>query len=514
MKVFSSGDIKFLEKCAVESGVTMEQLMDKAGSAVAAFMKRLGEVSGKSAVIICGKGNNGGDGFVCARKLKAVGANVTVVTAQGNPVTDLAKNAFSKLPAEIRVLPWPDKKFEIEGLIEKADFLVDAVFGFGFRGRLDESLERLSEIYNHARGIKIAADLPSGAQCDTGRVEGQCFKSGYTVSFTGLKPANVLNPATAFCGKNVVAPVGIDKSMVEAFPSAFSVIRESDVKKVLPLRPAQSNKGDFGRLLMLCGSYGMAGACIMAARGALRSGVGLVDIAVHKELYPIIAASVPEAVFTVLDFDSNPGGSGETLFSALKKASAVLIGCGLGADASRYVSTVLKFAECPIVLDADAINYIAKNPEELAAARAPVVLTPHPGEMGRLTGKTALSVQLERYNTAKKFAAEHMVYTVLKGAGTLIAAPDGEMRINVTGNSGMAKGGSGDVLAGVIGALLAQGMEPEEACSAGAYIHGRAGDKCALKFSKTSMLPTDLIEALADVFLELEKTDSVNSVPD
>lgn len=507
MKVFSSADIRFLEKCAVESGVTMAQLMETAGSAVAAFVKKLGDPAGKKTVILCGKGNNGGDGFVAARRLCRWGARVTVILTCGKPSTELASDAFAKMPEEVQVIDWEEKKFEAETRMEEAEILIDAIFGFGFRGKPEGSLPRLLEAANKSAALKIAVDLPSGAECDTGKVEGACFCADYTVTFTGVKPANVLNPATGYCGKNVIAPVGIDKSMVESFPSAFSVIKEPSVRQILPKRKSQSNKGDYGRLLMLCGSYGMIGACIMAARAALRSGVGLLNLAVTKELYPMIAPSVPEAVFTVMDFSGEEASkeSGEKLFEALKKSTAVLLGCGMGQEAGKYVSTVLKFAECPIVLDADGINYIAGNIEELAAARAPVILTPHPGEMGRLVGKTAFLIQKDRYETAKRFAREHGVYTVLKGAGTLVAAPDGEVRINVNGNPGMAKGGSGDVLAGVIGALAAQGIPAIDACAAGVYIHGRAGDLCAAKFSQAAMLPTDLVETLPQVFLELDR---------
>lgn len=505
MKVFSAGDIKFLENCAVESGVSMAQLMEKAGSAVAAFVRKLGEPAGKRIVILCGKGNNGGDGFVAARKLQRWGAQVTVVLACGKPKTELAQAAFAQMPGEIPVVDWEEKKYETESLLESADYVVDAIFGFGFKGKPEGSLPRLLEQANHSHGVRISVDLPSGAECDTGKVEGACFRADYTVAFTGVKPANVLNPATGYCGKNVIAPVGIDKTMVESFPSAFSVIKEASVRELLPARAPQSNKGDYGRLLMLCGSYGMVGACIMAARGALRSGVGLLNLAVTREIYPMVAPAVPEAIFTVLDFSSEESGkaSGEKLFEALRKATAVLVGCGMGDEAGKYVGTVLKFAECPVVLDADGINYISAHIDELAVARAPVILTPHPGEMARLVGKTAFLVQKDRYETAKRFAREHGVFTVLKGAGTLVAAPDGEVRINVNGNPGMAKGGSGDVLAGIIGSLAAQGLEPMDACGAGVYLHGRAGDLCAEKLSITSMLPTDLVEELPAVFLEL-----------
>lgn len=505
MKVYTSGDIRFLEKCAVESGVTMAMLMEKAGSAVAAFtMKQFGR--DKKIIILCGKGNNGGDGFVCARRLAKIQAQVTVILADGKPKTELAQNAFASLPEAVEIIDWEENKYRTETLLENADIIVDAVFGFGFAGEVEanSSLARLIGSANKSAANKIAVDLPSGAQCDTGKVKGVCFRADYTVTFTAIKPANVLSPSAGFCGKNVIAPVGIEKSMVDAYPSSFSVIKESMAASRMLTRDPQGNKGSFGRLLMICGSYGMAGACIMAAKGALRSGVGLLNIAVPKEIYPIIASQIPEAIYTVLDGDA---GDAE-LFSALKAASACLIGCGLGALADRYVPAVLRFAECPVILDADAINYVAKNIEELARTKNSVILTPHPGEMARLIGKTAYLVQENRFLTAKSFAAEYGVYTVLKGAGTLIAAPDGEMQLNITGNVGMAKGGSGDVLAGIISSLCAQGLGAMDACCLGVYVHGKAGDVCARRLSVTSMLPTDLAESLPEVFLRLETIKS------
>lgn len=506
MNVYTSSDIKLLENATVESGTTMEQLMDKAGSAVAAFIFRQWEVKGKRVAIVCGKGNNGGDGFVCAGILKRRGAEVSVILAMGNPSTELARNAYNSMPEGIDIINWESDMFRCESILDNADFVVDAVFGFGFRGKIEGSLGKLMERAGSSKGVRIAVDLPSGAECDTGKVAGACFTADYTVTFTGMKPACVLYPAVDYCGMNVIAPVGIDKSALETYPSTFSVIKEKYAASLLPKKDPQGNKGSFGRLLMICGSYGMIGASVMAARAALRSGVGLLNMAVTKDIYPIIAPMVPEAIFTVMDFtdEVSCNESGEALFSALKAATACLIGCGLGKEASRYVSTVLKFASCPVILDADALNYAAKDPEELAGKSYPVIVTPHPGEMARLTGKTVHIVQQDRFNTAKNFASEYGVYTVLKGAGTLIASPDGEIKINTTGNAGMAKGGSGDVLAGIIASLAAQGMEPMDACSLGVYVHGKAGDYCAEKLSKTAMLPTDLIEELPSVYLKLE----------
>lgn len=505
MKVFTSSEIRFLEQCSAEAGTNLGQLMEKAGSAIAAFLKRQLELKDKNLVVLCGKGNNGGDGFVCARRLASLGHKVDVILAQGEPQTELAKEAFSRLK-DVNILDWSKNKYEIEGILEQADVIVDAVFGLGFHGAVDSIVERLLSTANKSKALRVAADLPSGAECDTGKVEGCCFTADYTLTFTSVKPANVIHPASGYCGKNVVVPVGIDKRLVESLPSTFSVINENITASLFRRRNPQSHKGNYGRLLMICGSYGMAGAAIMAARAALRCGIGLLNLVVSKECYPIIAATIPEAIFTVTDFstDESTKESGEALFEALKKSTACVIGCGLGSEASRYINTVLLFAHCPVVVDADGINYLAENPEELTKAKTDVILTPHPGEMSRLTGKTILQVQMDRLSVAKKFSREYQVYTVLKGSGSLVVSPEGDVRLNTTGNPGMARGGSGDVLAGMIGAFAAQGMHPADAATAGVFIHGKAGDICANKLSQTAMLPTDIIEVLPEVFKKIE----------
>ena len=280
------------------------------------------------------------------------------------------------------------------------------------------------------------------------------------------------------------------------------------VQRVLNPRSPETNKGDYGRLLCLVGSEGMAGAAAMSVRAALRSGAGLVNAAVPRSIYPLVASRAEEAVYTLLDEGISAPlteASQEELDASLRRADAVLIGCGIGTGrmAGALLQRCLLGAEKPIVIDADGINLLAHHIDILKTIHAPLVLTPHPGEMARLTGRTVEDVQRHRLATACSFARENGVTLVLKGAGTIVAAPDGRAWINLTGNAGMAKGGSGDVLAGMIGSLLAQGCAPEEAAAAAVWLHGTAGDRCAARLSQAAMLPTDLIEELPSVFLEL-----------
>ncbi len=273
-------------------------------------------------------------------------------------------------------------------------------------------------------------------------------------------------------------------------------------------RPDDSNKVTLGSLLCICGSYGMAGAAIMAGKAALRCGIGLLKIAVPKSIYPVCATNILESVYYPLEETSNGVISSKNtdfLLEMCEKSSAVVIGCGLSVcdDTKNLVQSVITNCEKPLVIDADALNCICNKPEFLKNLKAPAIITPHPGEMARLLHSTPKTVNSNRENTAINFAKKFGVVTVLKGAGTIIASPDGEVYINHTGNSGMATGGSGDVLSGIIGSLLAQGASPINAAAAGVFLHGTIGDLAAEKLGKISMLPTDMIDMIPTAYLKL-----------
>ena len=273
-------------------------------------------------------------------------------------------------------------------------------------------------------------------------------------------------------------------------------------------RPDDSNKGTLGSLLCICGSYGMAGAAIMAGKAALRCGIGLLKIAVPKSIYPVCATNILESVYYPLEETSNGVISSKNtdfLLEMCEKSSAVVIGCGLSVcdDTKNLVQSVITNCEKPLVIDADALNCICNKPEILKNLKEPAIITPHPGEMARLLHSTPKTVNSNRENTAIDFAKKFGVVTVLKGAGTIISSPDGEVYINHTGNSGMATGGSGDVLSGIIGSLLAQGASPINAAAAGVFLHGTIGDLAAEKLGKISMLPTDMIDMIPTAYLKL-----------
>ena len=284
----------------------------------------------------------------------------------------------------------------------------------------------------------------------------------------------------------------------------------SIVKQALAPRPDDAHKGTMGTLLSICGCYGMAGACLLSSKAALRSGVGLLKCALPKSIYPIAAAGIWESVY--LPLEETPDGktaAANLPFLRDQAADAVLIGCGMSVcdDTRALVRGFLEACDKPLLLDADALNCLADDPSVLRRVKAPVVITPHPAEMGRLLGVSAGEVNADREMTAKRFAADYGVIVVLKGAGTVTAAPDGRAVINTTGNSGMATGGSGDVLAGICASLLAQGGEPFDSAAAAVYLHGLAGDLAAARLGKISMLPTDLLDALPQAFLSVQRSE-------
>lgn len=509
MKVFESGAMRALEEKAVQAGTSYSELMENAGLAAAQILRE--KAAGAYFVILCGKGNNGGDGYVAARHLSSWGAQVCVVLIQGEPETELANQMFLQINREqIQVLDWKKEPDEIKTQVYGADYVLDAMYGIGFRGSLPENLFPLLDAVETSGAHVLALDLPSGVACDTGEVLGRSMKAAQTVSFTALKPAHLIEPGRSFCGTVTVVPVGISKELLDKETASLFTIEEKDASLLFKQREQNTNKGTYGTLLSVCGSRGMAGAAMLAARAALRSGVGLLNMAIPAELYPVVAGVLPEPVFTILEHERNGVICEEDsaiLNQRMLSASAVLLGCGIGTSAFAR-SLLRRVAACtsvPLVIDADGINLLAENIDILKTVRVPVVLTPHPGEMARLLHSTTEQVQAHRLEYAKCFAQEHGVTLVLKGSGTIVANADGRVFVNTTGNPGMAKGGSGDVLAGIIASFIAQGTPPYWAAVFGVFLHGLAGDRCAKRLSQRGMLPSDMIEELPLLFSEFEQ---------
>lgn len=508
MKVIDCAQMRELERQAVEAGCSYLQLMEQAGMAVAQYVRFLWREQAKTQVLIlCGKGNNGGDGFVAARYLQQWGIKVAVLLADGRPTTGDAQIMLERLDPELTPI-FTLEDPQASQWLEQSKILVDAVYGIGFHGKVKEPIVGLFERVNQSAARVVAVDLPSGAQGDSGRVEGVCIQADATITFTALKPAHILYPASDFCGQVEICQVGVPGAFLTQAPSVAEVIDDSQVKACFAPRRLSAHKGSFGTLTCLCGSVGMAGAAVLSTSAALRCGVGLVRLVTVEPIYSIVAGYLREPVFSLF-----PAGKKGTLSAQdsapvvklVQASSACLAGCGMGnnADTQSLVCALLQQTQTPLVLDADGLNALAAHINILKNEKQthrPIILTPHPGEMARLANTTIQWVQENRLECAMRFAKDYGVIVVLKGANTLIASPDGRIFVNRTGNPGMARGGSGDVLAGMIASFLGSGIPAFEAAMCGVYLHGRAGDRCAQRLTQTAMLPSDMVAELPQVF--------------
>ncbi len=511
MKRATAEDMRRMEALAVEQGDTFSSLMERAGQAVAEWIvtewlnTRTAQGPDSRVTVVCGCGNNGGDGFVIARRL-AVFADVTVVLADGQPTTAVAAENYARLPHNVlSVLDYAEEPYLCNAAVRQADMLVDCVYGIGFHGELSPTLKPLFRQCAEAKGYKVAVDMPSGVNADTGAACAGAFAADVTLTFTALKEG--LHSDNS--GSVQVLDIGISSEIVRQVLGEKTITEEL-VRTCFRPRPLDSHKGTFGRVLLIVGRYGMAGAAILSARAALRSGAGLVTVALPQSIYPIVAAAVPEAVFLPLA-ETDDGQLAADAIAALTenatRANAVVLGCGLGCSdtVTMLIRTLCRRVTCPLILDADGINAITPHILVEETTSAPLILTPHAGEMARLLDASVDEVQRHREEIARRFADDYGVTLVLKGYHTLVTSPTRPLMQNETGNAGMATGGSGDVLAGLIGGLAAQGMEPYYAAMCGVYIHGAAGDRAAARLSQHAMLPSDMLEELGALFLQFEK---------
>ena len=508
MKVLSASQMRLLEQTAVDKGATYFLLMKKAGNSVAKILiERMNLQQNDNVCILCGKGNNGGDGFVASSYLKENGYNnVDVVLVDGLPRTVDAKAVYSNANinkvAMCRAFENKQKAFE---KIDKADFIIDAIYGIGFKGALREDVKEIVDRVNNSNAKVLSVDIPSGVECDTGKVQNGAFYADVTVSFTAYKSAHLLYPSMDYCGMTIIAQVGIDDKILEDSEYLYKTIEDKDVYSSLPKRKISAHKGSCGTLLAVCGSYGMTGAVQMCVKSAMRCGVGLVKAIVPTKIYGILASNIIEGVF-IPSKDCYKGTLSSKNISLVikhsKTANALVVGCGLSQnkEIQQLVYAIMKNVDIPVIIDADGINAIAKHIDILKELKQTGIITPHPKEMARLCKVTVKEIQNNRVEYARKIAQEHKVVVVLKGANTVVANVNGEVSINITGNAGMAKGGSGDVLAGIISSLVAQGIDVYEASKSGVYLHGLAGDLTKRLKGETSMLATDVIDTLPQLF--------------
>lgn len=486
MKAVTTAQVRALDDRAVTAGHPVEQLMERAGYAVAHTAARLlKRRSGNSVLLVAGKGHNGGDAIVAARHLAAAGCQVTLVlVGRRHELAPATRYHFQNLIG-VDVRDWPCD-------LPPPTVVVDGLLGTGLTGPVREPYATIIRALNQLSAPVLAIDVPSGLDSETGVAHGDCVRAAVTVTLA-LPKRGLLQPAAAdYVGQLEVADIGIPPALLEELDSDVELLTGGDVAPLLPRRSRTAHKGDCGHLLILAGSEGYTGAPVLAAHAAARTGVGLVTLAVPRAIYPIVAGQCsPEIMPRPLDRLAAPAGF-----------DAVAIGPGLGQDpdSTTLVVNFLQTNTRPAVVDADALNILAGHPVPVAGC----VLTPHPGEMGRLIGKNATDVQADRWGIARRYAQQHQVTLVLKGAGTVVAASAGPLWVNATGNPGMAKGGMGDVLTGIIGGFLAQGLPPFDAARAGVFLHGSAGDLAAERHGTAAMLATDLIACLGDAFGRLD----------
>ncbi len=483
MKILSFAQLKTAEQSAAENGRSFPELMNTAGNAAARLIAQKYDILGKKINVVCGSGNNGGDGLVAAKALKNMGADVILTAPLGLPSTITA----SEFLYIAQTLPFSAAP------IEDADITIDALFGIGLNRPLCDAAAKTVIQMNAARGIKAALDIPSGVYCDGG-VSDIAFKADFTVTFIAHKVSEMLPYSSSYYGDTVLCDLGI-------IPEEYSFLT---IEKPLSVkRDKNAHKGTFGTAFLICGSYGMCGAEILAAKSALKSGVGIVKAVVCDMNYSAFTASLPEAV--TIPVETSSGGTpvvyDKTLLSGLSSSRACLIGCGLGKtdEAVKLVKRTLEISEIPTVIDADGINAAAKDINIIRRTKAPLIFTPHPAEMARLLSTTVDDIEHNRIRYAKTFAEEMNCVLVLKGANTIVAAPDGSVYFNTTGNPGMATAGSGDVLSGIITARLAMGYSPLKAALDGVYIHGAAGDAAAKACGQTYMTASDIITGLKEL---------------
>lgn len=510
MKLWTGKTIKQAEDLAAQKGMTHLRMMENAGSAAAKVIRDQYSVAGTAVTVLAGKGNNGGDGLVVARKLCEAGAMVRVILCCGAPSSDDAQEMLGRCRnLDITFCDYTVDEQQAALLLKTSDVIVDAVFGTGFHGAPPAELETLFTFVNSLPAPVVALDMPSGANADTGEVASACVRADCTVSFSGKKAGQVQYPAAEYVGHVLTVEIGLPADSQNSVLTHMHEVEKAMAFSSFPKRPANSHKGTFGTAALFCGSRGMAGAAVLSAKSALRCGAGLVRLSLPEEIYPIAASQLTEAVLSPLLQTKSGTFSRSALERALqtaKSATACLVGCGLGEnpETEGFVQYFLENCETPMVLDADGINSLRGNITILKAVKAPLVLTPHPGEMSRLIGKPVKEINADRVGIALRLAEETGAVVVLKGAATVTACPAGEAFINPTGNSGMAKGGSGDVLAGMIVSFMAQGMSAASASVCGVYLHGLAGDRAASRLSRRGMLPSDMIGELPGLLLEIE----------
>jgi hydroxyethylthiazole kinase-like uncharacterized protein yjeF len=497
LKILSASQMREVDRLTIEHGIPGLILMENAASRLVDFLLEAVPLASRRVLVVCGKGNNGGDGFAIARQLftRRLCRELTVVELF-DPASLSGDAAANRHMLDACGCP-VGHEFPS---CPTADLVLDAILGTGLSGSVKEgaaleAIRRINHDYAHAQ--VVAVDIPSGLPSDVSRPSGEFVKAGYTVTFTAPKPAHCLSPIYEHVGKLRVVPIGSPPELYEKNPDCrTNLATPHDIRLLFAPRPCDSNKGLYGHVLVVGGSFGKSGAPAMTGVAAYRSGAGLVTVSVPESVLTAVAAVRPELM-------TEPLPDAAKLLESAKKMTVLAVGPGLGTapETVGLVRTLYQEAEIPAVFDADGLNALAGDLPTTEKIR---ILTPHPGEMSRLTGKSTKEVQADRVGAAKRLAAESGATIVLKGDRTVIAFPDGEIWINPTGSPSMATGGTGDILTGMISGLVAQ--HPKEwrrAVIAAVWLHGRCGELGGAVWGEQAMLATDLLDQLPKAMNEL-----------
>jgi ADP-dependent NAD(P)H-hydrate dehydratase / NAD(P)H-hydrate epimerase len=514
VRVTTAAEMRELDRLAIESyGIPGVVLMENAGAQVARILwQEYPALEARRVAVLCGRGNNGGDGFVIARYLHTMGVSVSVFI-MGEP-GDIHGDAGVHLDMLRRAGVAPEAVRTSESAqavgtrLAEYDLLIDALLGTGLTTEVRGVFQLIIAAMNAAGRSIVAVDLPSGLSADVGTLLGEHVRADLTVTMALPKRGLLLYPAAEHVGRLVVVDIGFPTPVREPAAVRCHVLEAQAIAAQLQNRSADTHKGTYGHVLIVAGSPGKTGAGALASLAALRTGAGLVSFALPHALNAAMEAKLTE-VMTIPLPESEPGVLGgeavKRLMEWLEGKSALILGPGLGThpETMRCVHEVLRQVRIPTVLDADGLNALAADPDSIGDIQAPVVLTPHPGELARLRRTTTAEIQADRLAAAQETAHAYKAVVVLKGAHTVIAEPEGTLYINLTGNPGMATAGSGDVLSGMIGALLGQGYTPSMAARIAVYTHGLAGDLAATALGERSLLAGDLVETLPRALQEL-----------
>ncbi len=515
MKIVNVEEMREIDRKTIKDcGIPGLILMENAGRAVA---ERVIEIVKSHpfprVVIICGKGSNGGDGMVCARHLNRRRIDTKVFLlgrkrdAKGDARTniDITSNFVPVVEISTATLN------KIKSELESATLIVDAIIGTGVKGKLASPASNVIEMLSRQNKPVICIDVPSGLDADNGSLCDVCVRGTETVTMGFAKPGLFVNEGPDYSGRVTVADIGIPATLVKNVKSGISLLSEGEIASILPPRPQNAHKGMMGTVFVLAGSIGYTGAAVLSSEGAIRSGCGLVILGIPRTLNAVLETRLTEIITKPLpETDSVTLGLGveEQIAEILEEADAVAIGPGIGrhSETSALVKKLMLTIEKPVVIDADGINGLGGDLQILSRRPAPTVITPHPGEMAHLTGKSVEAIKNNPIGISKEVASKCKTVVVLKDARTVIAAPDGQVFINPTGNPGMASAGCGDVLSGMIAGFIAQGLNILDAAKSGVFLHGLAGDIAAESKTQEAMIAGDLIESFPAAFKKIKQS--------